>query len=215
MSASKTYWHNRIGWINRLGLVIVLGLAVLVVVDRFDLATGTKPFTSLLYTWVLILSSFTLLLGIAGVVWSHLNRIRHGGKEWGFSLILVIAASSVVVVGLLSPGGTISPLLEWAFDAVIAPGQASLFALTGFFILAAAYRYLRLDRPEAPWVLVGCLLALFVETPLTGQIVPAIFIDLADWLLVWPVMAALRGALLGGALAMVLVAVRLLARRGK
>jgi hypothetical protein len=202
-------------WLNRIGLAIIFVTATLIMVDRFALWPALEPVANLLYAWVLVMAAFTLLLGIAGVVWNHLDRIRRGESEWSLSLLLVISLSSVLVVGLLSPGGTTGPLLEWTFDALIAPGQASLFALTGFFILAAAYRYLRLDRSDALWVLTGTLLALFVQTPLTQQVLPPIFVTLADWLLVWPVMAALRGALLGGALAVLLVGVRLLAGRGK
>jgi hypothetical protein len=135
--------------------------------------------------------------------------------EWPLSLLLLIGFFGVLLTGLVSTGGTISPVVEWIFDAIIAPGQASLFALTGFFIMVAAYRYLRLDRPDALWILAGALLAFLVQTPLTQQALPSILVDLADWLLVWPVMAALRGALLGGALAVLLVGLRLLVRSEK
>jgi hypothetical protein len=201
-------------WINRLGIVIIVMVAALIIASRFHLLPGLQLMATILYTWVLLLAAFALLLGIASVAWVHLGRIQGGEPEWGLSLILLIGLLGVFVIGILSPAGTNSPLIEWVFDALIAPGQASLFALTGFFVVAAAYRYLRLDRPDAIWILMGALLALLVQTPLSQQLLPPIFTSLADWLLVWPVMAALRGALLGGALAALLVGLRLLARGG-
>jgi hypothetical protein len=201
-------------WINRLGLAIIVTVAALIVASRFDLVPALQPVATLLYAWVLLLAAFALFLGIASVVWVHLGRIQHGEAEWGLSLILLIGVLGVFLVGILSPAGTNSPLIEWVFDALIAPGQASLFALTGFFVAAAAYRYLRLDRPDALWILVGALLALFVQTPLAQQFLPALLTNLADWLLVWPMMAALRGVLLGVALAVLLVGLRLLVRGG-
>lgn len=199
-------------WLNRIGLLVIMLTAAVVVIDRFALLPQVRPLTNLLYVWVLLLAGFALLLGITSLLWVHIERIVHGEHEWPLSLLLLISFFSVLLVGLLSAAGTQSSLLEWIFDAVIAPGQATLFALTGFFVLAAAYRYLRLDRPGAVWILGGAVLAFAVQTPLTHQAVPAVVVALADWLLVWPVMAALRGALLGGALAVLMVAVRLLAK---
>jgi hypothetical protein len=201
--------------INFLGLLIVFVTAAVILADRLTNITELRPVTNLLYTWVLLLSGFALLLGIAGLVWIHVERIQRGEVEWPLSLLLLIGFFGVLLTGLVSAGGTISPVVEWIFDAIIAPGQASLFALTGFFIMVAAYRYLRLDRPDALWILAGALLAFLVQTPLTQQALPSILVDLADWLLVWPVMAALRGALLGGALAVLLVGLRLLVRSEK
>jgi len=201
--------------INIMGLLIVFVTATVILADRLTNITELRPVTNLLYTWVLLLSGFALLLGIAGLVWIHVERIQRGEVEWPLSLLLLIGFFGVLLTGLVSAGGTISPVVEWIFDAIIAPGQASLFALTGFFIMVAAYRYLRLDRPDALWILAGALLAFLVQTPLTQQALPSILVDLADWLLVWPVMAALRGALLGGALAVLLVGLRLLVRSEK
>ncbi|MCB0113893.1 MAG: hypothetical protein KDD84_07375, partial [Caldilineaceae bacterium] len=200
---------------NRLSTVVILVTAGVIVGSRFGLLPGLTPISDILYMWVLVLGAFALVLGVVSVGWVHVGRVQRGEKEWAFSLVLLIGLLGVVVTGLLSPGGTTSPLMEWIFDALIAPGQASLFALTGLFVLAAAYRYLRLDRPEAVWILAGALLALLVQTPMTRVYAPPIVVALADWLLVWPIMAALRGVLLGGALAALFVALRLLVQGGR
>lgn len=203
------------GWINRLSTIVILVTAGVILSSRFGLLPGLTPISNILYTWVLLLGAFSLLLGVVSVAWAHVEHVQRGDREWAFSLALLIGLLAVLVLGLLSPGGTTSPLMEWVFDALIAPGQSSLFALTGLFVVAAAYRYLRLDRPEALWVLAGALLALLVQTPMTRLYMPQLVVDLADWLLVWPVMAALRGVLLGGALAALFVVLRLLVQGGR
>ncbi len=202
-------------WINRLSLLVIFSSAGLILFSRFNPTPWMARVANILYTWVLLLGAFALLLGVAGVVWAHLGRIQHGEREWVFSLILLIGLLGVFVVGILSPAGVAAPLMEWVFDALLAPGQASLFALTGLFVVAAAYRYLRVDRPDALWILAGTLLALLVQTPITRSFVPSIVTSLTDWLLVWPVMAAVRGVLLGGALAALFVAIRLFAQGGR
>jgi hypothetical protein len=202
-------------WINRLSLLVIFMSAGLILFSRFSPTPWIEPVANILYTWVLLLGAFALVLGVAGVVWAHLGRIQRGEREWAFSLILLIGLLGVFIVGILSPAGVAGPLMEWVFDALLAPGQASLFALTGLFVMAAAYRYLRVDRPDALWILTGTLLALLVQTPITRSFIPSIIISLTDWLLVWPVMAAVRGVLLGGALAALFVAIRLFAQGGR
>ncbi|HRJ41662.1 MAG: hypothetical protein KJZ86_25680 [Caldilineaceae bacterium] len=203
---------QRLPWINRIALLLVALVAGLVLADRFGLSPLTRPLTNLFYTWALLLSAFTLLLGVATALWAHLERIQRGENEWPLSLLLLAAFALTLVAGLSLPGGATGPLMEWAFDAIIAPGQATLFALTGFFIVAAAYRFLRLNRPGGLWILAGALLTLLVQTPLTQQALPDLLVGFADWLLVGPVMAAMRGALLGGALAAIFAGIRLFAR---
>ena len=96
------------------------------------------------------------------------------------------------------------------FDAIIAPGQASLFALLVFFMAAAAFRHLRLDRPGGAWMLAGALLVLLAQWPLLAQWLPPAFAGVTFWLLDGPVMAALRGLLLGSGIALLVIGLRLL-----
>ncbi len=191
-------------WTNRIGLLIATGAALLVLVDRANLWPGTRPYATLLYSWVLLLSGFALLLGLANVLLVHLWKVAKGQEEWVLSLFLIGVMLVVLVMGLLAPSGTTSPVMEWIFDSIIAPSQAALFALTAFFLMAAAYRFLRLSHPGGVWILLGVFLTLLVQTPFTQANLPGIFVDFVDWLLIWPVMAALRGALLGVGLAAVL-----------
>ncbi len=191
-------------WTNRIGLLVATAAALLVLVDRSGFWPGTRPYATLLYGWVLLLSGFALLLGIANVLWVHLWRVVKGQEEWVLSLLLIGVLMAVLLLGLLAPSGTTSPIMEWVFDSVIAPSQAALFALTAFFLMAAAYQFLRLSHPGGVWILLGVFLTLLVQTPFTQANLPGILVDFVDWLLIWPVMAALRGALLGVGLAAVL-----------
>jgi len=202
-------------WINRIALLIVALTAALVLADRFGITPLTRPVANLLYIWALLLSAFTLLLGVANVLWVHIERIQQGSTEWPLSLLLVVSFALVLVAGFATPGGVTGLLMEWTFDAIIAPGQATLFALTGFFVVAAAYRYLRLNRPGGFWILAAALLTLLVQTPFSQQYLPDLFVGFADWLLLGPVMAAMRGALLGGALAAIFAGIRLFVRQNR
>ncbi len=113
---------QRAPWINRFALLIVALVAGVVLADRFGLNPQLRPVANLLYTWALLLSAFTLALGIATVVWVHVERIQQGTVEWPLSLLLVVSFVLVLTAGLATPGGVTGALMEWAFDAIIAPG---------------------------------------------------------------------------------------------
>lgn len=203
-------FSSRPGWTNRIGILVTLASAWFIISARFGLAFTPAAVATTLYGWALLLGAFALLLGIANALWFHLIRVQRGQREWPLSLLLLISFAIVFAAGITSTKGTAGPLAEWVFDAVLAPGQATLYALTGFFLLSAAYHYLRINRPGGLWILAGALLMLLVQTPLPHQLVPEALISLVDWLLVWPVMAAMRGVLLGGGLAVLFISLRLI-----
>ncbi len=197
---------------RRVGGTVALVVAILVLVDRFALTPITRPWVNVLYAWSLLLAGFALLLGAVHLVGIHLGRVRRGEAEWPLSVALLAALAVTVGVGLADPRGIQAPAVEWIFDAVLAPGQATLFALTGLFLLTAIHRFVRLDRPGGLWILVGLVLVAVVQAPWSPDLLPPLLARLADWLLVWPVMAAWRGVLLGSALASLWIGVYLLVR---
>lgn len=208
-------FSSRSSWLNRIVLLIVLANAGVIISTRLGLPLAPPAAATTLYGWALVLGGFAVLLGIANAVRFHLVRVQRGQREWLLSLLLLIVFALVLGAGVTSPEGTTGLLSEWVFDAVLAPGQATLFALTGIFLLSAAYHFLRVDRPGGLWILAGVLLMLLVQTPFLYQIVPESVVELVDWLLSWPVMAAMRGVLLGGALAVLFISLRLIVNSAK
>jgi len=197
-------------WSRRLGQTILIVTLGLILADRLGPAawTALPPMTTQLYTWALILGAFSLLLGVAHVTWVHLRRIQRGEAEWPMSLALVAGLLTVLILGMTAPTGTASPMLSFVFASVIAPGQGTLYALLAFYMAAAAYRMLRFGRDGGGWMLVGALLVILAQIPLTGQTVFAPLGPAVDWLVSTPIMAVLRGILLGVALITLLAGVR-------
>jgi hypothetical protein len=191
-------------------LLIIAGGVVLLGIDRFVHVPVLRALATYLYMWGLLLAAFALLLGLLNVLWVHLRQIIVGSAGWPQSLALIAALLVTLIVGLSNVGGVNSPLLEWIFDSVIAPGQATLLALTAFFMLSAAYRYLRMGRTGGLWMLAGVLLMMAAQMPAAHARLPAALPALTGWVLDVPGMAALRGALLGSAFALILVALRAL-----
>lgn len=195
--------------------LIVAFTFILIGLDRAGIAPILRAITTTLYLWTLLLAGFALLLGVVNVLWVHLRRLQDGQPEWPQSLALVASCLAVFVAGILYPSGVTHPTVEWVFDHLIAPGQATLYALIFFFMAVAAYRYLRFAHPGGGWMLAGALLMLVAQMPASSNLLPPEFASVVAWLLQAPVMAILRGALLGSSLALAIVGIRFLLGRTK
>lgn len=198
-----------------LTLGIMFVCLILIALDRAGSVPLLHGLVVTLYEWLLLLASFALLLGIVHLLLTHLRRIQHGRPDWTYSLLLVVACSAVFVAGLLQPSGVTSPTVEWIFDALIAPGQATLYAVLFFFMAAAAYQYLRVTHPAGRWMLAGALLVLIAQMPASAALLPRAYGEWVAWLLQVPVMATVRGAILGSTLALLFFGVRFLLGRSR
>lgn len=193
---------------NYVVILLMIVVSLTIVLDRLGVAPGLQPVTGLLYTWGILLGAVGLLLGVINVAWTHLRRIVVGENQWQYSLALVAALTVVLASGLLSPLGAESPLSEWLFDSVIAPGQATLFSLLAFFMVGAAFRHLRAGRHGGGWMLASALLMLTAQAPAAGVWMPSGLTQFTAWIIEVPAMATLRGALMGSSIALALVAIR-------
>jgi hypothetical protein len=182
--------------------------------DRLAFLPVLRPITTSLFEWGIILAAFAMLLGAANIVIVHARRILSGERGWGYSLILLIALLTVTIAGMVSVGGVTSPLMNWVFDSILAPGYAALFALLVFFMAGAAFALLRVNRSGGAWLLIGVLLMVFAQAPAIRSALPSGFSQFAVWLVEIPVTGAVRGVLLGVALALFAIGVRSVLRRG-
>lgn len=200
---------------NWLFILLFLIALIFVGVTRLDGVPMAILLREIGFEWIIILAGIALLLGVVNVIWLHIRRILMGERDWMLSLALLAVLTAVVGTGLLNPAGMVSPLLEWIFDALIAPGQAALYAMLVFFMAAAAFQYLRVGRRGGTWMVLGFLIVLLVQTPFDAAALGLSetmdrLADAARWFLDAPVMAALRGVLLGSALALLVTGCRFL-----
>ncbi|MEZ4710031.1 MAG: hypothetical protein R3A44_22685 [Caldilineaceae bacterium] len=192
-------------------LVVAFCLGILGL-DRLANIPPVRLIANQLYTWTLLLAAFGLLAGIFNLLWIHGQRIGRGQADWPMSLVLIAVALAVFSVGMVESSGAFGPLMQWVFTNVLTPVQSALFALLAFFLAAAAYRYLRIGRHGSSWMLFGALLMMLAQMPLMGGLLPVDAYSAIHWLIDQPVMAALRGALLGSSLATLLVGLHLVVK---
>lgn len=191
-----------------LALGIVIACGVVVFVDRSGLLPAIGPYAGALYTWAVILGAAALLLGVFSVLWVHVQRIQSGRGGWWQSLILVVVMVAVIVAGAINGPGERSPLIEWVYDSLIAPGYAALYALMAVFVAGAIYHMVRVGRRGGAWVLAGLLLMMAAQTPAAAALAPPSLSAGLRWLIDAPIAATLRGALLGVGLGLTVIAFR-------
>ncbi len=194
-------------------IVLFVALTAVILLDRLLPTATTQAVATTLYQWLTVLGGAALLLGLVNVAWLHMRRVLRGQRDWALSLILVAVMGAVFVAGIINPAGAASPLLTWVFDHVIAPGQLALFALLGLVMAAAAYRFVHVGRKGGAWLLAGVLIVLIVQMPMSSGWLPTWLATATFWFVDTPVMAALRGALLGSGIALLIVGLRLLLGR--
>jgi hypothetical protein len=158
-----------------------------------------------------IVAAFALFLGVVNVIRVHTRKLRERPSERLYSLILLLSMFVVLAFGLLPWGGAATgvsqPVVQWLFEYVQLPIQATLSALLVFFLVTAAYRLLTLRNAESAVMLIVVLLVLL------GQAAAGLFpplVAIRDWIVAVPALAGIRGILLGVSLGAVLTGVRLL-----
>lgn len=186
-----------------------VGLAVLSMLFTPDPWLDTVG--TYLIDMAILIAAFALLLGLLNVLRVHIGQIRERGPDQVNSAVLIAAMLVVLLAGLVpfpgQPAGPSRPVVQWIFENIQAPIQASLSALLAFFIISAAYRTLRVRNVESAVMLIVALVVLAGQV-LAG-LVP-ILPEVKEWILRVPAVAGVRGILLGAALGTLLTGIRLL-----
>ncbi len=159
--------------------------------------------------WAVILVAFALILGLVNLLRVHLSRIvRRSEPGMGFSLVVVVTATIVFVIGILF--GLANGPMTWIFDNVYLPLESAFFALTAFFLATAAYRALRARNWETLLMLIAALIVFVGQMPFVNAMTGDLTADLKNWLLSVPSEAGVRGILIGVGLGTIATGLRLI-----
>ncbi len=188
-------------------IAMAVGIVVLAdfFLDNFYLNILGRTFID----WVVILVAFAILLGLLNVLAFHLRRIGRREGGWINSIVLIIAALTMVGIGIASPQGPQAPGVRFLFHNLQMPLQASIFSLLAFYLATAAYRAFRVRNFESLLLVVGGLVVLVGQMPLARYIWEG-FPLLKDWVLAVPATAGARGIIIGVGLGTMTVGLRVL-----
>jgi hypothetical protein len=190
---------------------VAIAVGLFVLGGLFSSIRLLDDITSYLIETAVIVAVFALFLGLVNVLRVHARKLRDGHPDRFYSFALIAAMLFVLVLGLPiipgRPAGPSQPAMQWIFQYIQAPIQATLSALIAIFVAMAACRLLRLRNVESALMLVVALLVLVGQVSV--GLLP-VMTDMKEWLLDVPVLAGARGILLGVALGAVLTGIRLL-----
>jgi hypothetical protein len=191
-------------------LASVVGILVLihffVSVPGLDLALGG------LVEWATIIAAFAVLLGLVNVSQIHGRRVVRREKGWIYSLVLLLSALVVLVLGL-RPGssGVADKSVQWVFRYILEPLSSTFFSLLAFFLASAMFRTLRLRNLEASLMTVAAVIVLLGQVPITPQwsfLEPIARVQ--EWLLRVPAAAGIRAILIGTSIGALSTAMRVI-----
>lgn len=183
---------------------LVVGLIVLL--DFFLENPLLDAIGTFLLEGAVIIGCFALILGLWNLFQTHERRIRKRERGWGASAIVLISASGSLLLGLLAWQ---TPAMNWFYRYLLFPLEASAGALLAFTIVGAALRVWRLGTVQGSLLLLVGLVVLLGTLPL-GSGSPAMLGAVRDWVMDVPVLAAMRGALLGIAMGIMATGLRVL-----
>lgn len=182
--------------------ILVCGVSGLIILVAFFF--NSPLFTTLQNTltdWVIILLSFSYLLGGISIFLSHLYRIQRKTEGWYYSFVLVSCLLGMVILGIFVDYGPNS-VFQWLFKNVQNPMQTTMFALLAFYVSSASYRAFRVRNFHATLLFVAAVLVMIGKVPI-GEMLWSKFPEISQWILSVPSLAAQRALTIGAALGLI------------
>ena len=188
-------------------IAIVVGLIVLV---GYFLPLGPlEVIRTTILRWAVILVAAALVVGVINLFQVHWIRMTTDEPGGIYSLLLVVALIvTTVLVGVLGPT---APISLWIFNFIEIPVESSLMALLAIILIYASARMLGRRLNLFSLFFIGTVLLILLSTAFPpGSDVPLIG-QIGMWVQRVPVVAGVRGILLGVALGTVATGLRVLA----
>jgi hypothetical protein len=173
-----------------------------------------------------IVAVFAFILGGGNLLRVHGNRIYRKSKDWIFSVATVAGFFIMLTAGLFKIGqqgwcGAVDRpegLFDVLYRATFAPLQSTMYALLAFFVASASFRAFRAKNREATILLIAAFVVLLGRTPAGDYAtmwLPS-WLDffhipnLANWIMSVPNMAGQRAILIGIALGVASLSLRVI-----
>ena len=223
-------WYKR-----REGPLIVTIVVALFLIFEWYFGKGalipeTTKASGEIQRFVAFILAFVIGVGALNVLrihWHRIQRRKPGDYSWIYSSWLFILIILFVVTGAIlgaipyeyDPEAaayvahrTAEPSYVWMFDYVLSALDATMYSILAFFIASGAYRAFRARTAEAALLLIAGTLVMLGNAPI-GGVMWSGFIDINTWIQRIPMMAGMRGILIGAGLGAIAMGIRILTGR--
>jgi len=174
-----------------------------------------------------IIAVFAFFLGGGNLLRIHLMKVYARKKDWVYSIVTLVGFWLMLTAGLFKIGndvgiaGELTATGSWfqtLFLNVMSPLNSSMYSLLAFFVASASYRAFRAKNREATILLAAAFIILLGQTAfgtlVTSWIPQQLDImqipNLAIWIMVGPNLAGQRAILIGIALGVVSMSLRII-----
>ncbi len=206
-------------------IAITFLIGIFMIVDFFVPHTAVTTAADEMKQWGIIVIAASILLGIGNLVRVHSKNIARKNRGWGYSIITLAVMVVMLFLGLwpgahLGPNEAIGTVAEgtpfnWMFIYMQVPLQSTMFSLLAFFIASAAYRAFRLRSAESSLLLIAAIIVMLGRVPLGAYLTRnlpehAQLPWITETIMAYPNMAAFRGILMGAALGVMAMGLRII-----
>ncbi|MFP4459215.1 MAG: hypothetical protein ACLFSQ_06490 [Candidatus Zixiibacteriota bacterium] len=198
-------------WKKQLPLIIAFVMGFLLLIQYFIPGRVSQDFLRLFQDWGLVIGVFGAVMGYYSIIRVHIVKITKGVKGWYFSAVTLLCIATMVV-GWLVQGVETGTIFDNLFNYALVPIESTVFSLLAFYIASAAYRAFRARSAQATALLIAAMILMLGRVPI-GQYIrigDTSLVDVANWILNYPNMAAKRGILLGVGLGQLLMSLKII-----
>ena len=193
--------------------VVILWYAVpsIFLLLEYYLAPADSIFRTIgnqLLAWVIILYTFSYLLGGYALFRYHLNIIQRRRERFQFSILLLLSFAFFLTLGLLKSATGLGAY-DWVWSNILLPTQIAMLSFVGFYTYTVFFRGARSRSWEAGILLIATILLMLYQAPASASWFP-VFETIGNWLKNVPNVAGNRAILIGMVVGMIAVFVRTL-----
>jgi hypothetical protein len=178
-----------------------------IIIDYFVKFDFMRKWVTNFQNWGIVVAAFALGLGAVNLLRIHGKRVVERRPGWMESSVLLVAMFSMIITGVFL--GTSSTQFRFLFNNLQQPLSAAMFSLLVFFIASASFRAFRARSIEAAVLLVSGVILMLGRAPI-GEVIWKQFPKIADWIMQVPNLAGNRGIMIGAAIGIVSVCIRVL-----
>ncbi len=190
-------------------VLITVGIGLFLLINRFFIIPSLANIVGSIMKIGAVLANVAIGIGPLAITILHASRIRKkAAGQWPYSLWLLLTMFGMIVVGLLPPMAG-HPLWEFLFEYGYSPLQTTIYSISGFYIVSAAYRAFKVRTAEASIMLVSAMLVLIGTTSMFVYLWPG-WSAIRTWIMDVPNTAAWRGFGIGTAIGAVGLGLRVL-----
>jgi cation transport ATPase len=188
-------------------LIITFLVGILMIVDYFTTFDPIKSIARTTQTWVVIVSTIALGLGVANLTLLHGRNIRRKAEKWYLSawLIFIMFLTVIMGVGL----STSNEIFRLVFDNLYLNPYNAVVTLLCFSTFAAGYRAFRIRTFETGVFFVSAAFVMLMLAPI-GEVLWVGFPIIGGWIKDVPSAGSMRGLMFGAAVGLVAVGIKTL-----